>query len=397
MLKVELISYTTDPVHSIESAASNCYDSKITGGRIMDSCYKSGHMSVLEFAQFQFKISGISRACSHQLVRHRTGKFAQRSQRYVDEDGFSCVMPPSIDHNQEASTVFSYMMSTINNAYLNLKRIGIPAEDARYVLPNACETTIEISFDLRNLIHFCNERLCSRAQWEIRAVAKEMARLVSEVEPKFAKYLVPKCEIHTDYPYCTETHSCGRHPKLSDVYNNQKTDSNIILLVGESGSGKTTVSNYLRDHYGMKPIISYTTREPRYEGEDNHIFVSDEEFGKLEDLVAFTTYDGHRYCATSEQVESCDIYTIDPSGVEFFKKNYKGKKHPVVVYLSVPDNVRRDRMTERGDKEKDIDERLTVDEIEFLHFDKAADVVINNINVETTASIIYNLFKGEIK
>lgn len=397
MFKVELISYIPDPVHSIESAASNCYDSQTTGGRIMDSCYKSGHMSVLEFAQFQFKISGISRACSHQLVRHRTGKFAQRSQRYVDEDGFCYITPPRIDNDAGARKIFNNIMANINDAYLNLKQMGIPAEDARYVLPNACETTIEVSFDLRNLIHFCNERLCSRAQWEIRAVAKEMARLVSEVEPKFAKYLVPKCETNPDYPFCTEKHSCGRHLKLESVYDSRNPSNNFILLVGASGSGKTTISNYLRDHYKMKPLVSYTTRKPRYDGEDNHIFVSLDEFGDLKDhheLVAWTTYDSNYYCATSEQVENSDIYTVDPYGINYFKEHYKGSKNPIVVYLNVPEDVRLQRMDERGDSKEDAKHRADMDLVDFYKADELADVVINNVDLEKTASLIYNIFRG---
>lgn len=397
MLKVELVSYMPNPIHTIESAASNCYDSKTTNGRIVDSCYKSGHMSVLEFAQFQFKVSGISRACSHQLVRHRTGKFAQRSQRYVDEDGFSYITPPCINNNDDARNIFDKIMTNINDAYLELKQIGIPAEDARYVLPNACDTTIEISFDLRNLIHFCNERLCSRAQWEIRAVAKEMARLVSEVEPKLSKYLVPKCEVNSDYPFCTERRSCGRHPKLESVYNNHNSSNNFILLVGASGSGKTTISNYLRDNYQMRPLVSYTTRQPRYEGEDNHIFVSLDEFWDVRDyneLVGWTIYDNNYYCATREQVENSDIYTVDPYGISYFKEHYKGKKNPIVVYLNVSEEVRLQRMDERGDRKEDAEHRVIMDSVDFYKADELADVIIDNVDIEKTASMIYNIFRG---
>lgn len=215
---VELVSYTNDPIKAIESAASNCYNSTPTKGKIMRSCYKSGHHSVLEFAQFQFKISGISRACSHQLVRHRTGSFAQQSQRYVKKDSFKYIVPSSVTAHEKYLNVYEALMQECQNAYNNLVGLGVPVEDARYVLPNACETVIDVSFDLRNLIHFCNERLCTRTQWELRQVAQKMADCVAEVESAFKEFLKPKCEIHTDYPFCTENKSCGRHPKLSDVY-----------------------------------------------------------------------------------------------------------------------------------------------------------------------------------
>ena len=94
--KVELIKYTTNPVEAIEEAASTCYDSSPTGGKIMNHCYKSGHHSVLEFADFTFRITGVSRALTHQLVRHRLASYAQRSQRYCKETGFEFVVPPSI-------------------------------------------------------------------------------------------------------------------------------------------------------------------------------------------------------------------------------------------------------------------------------------------------------------
>lgn len=221
-MKVELVSYTPNPVQSIESAASNCYDSEPTDGKIINSCYESQHFSILEFAQFQFKISGVSRICSHQLVRHRTGSYAQRSQRYCIEDNFSYVIPQTI-YEPIALRKYQKFMQQAADLYDELiEEYNIPAEDARYVLPNACETVIEVSFDLRNLIHFCNERLCNRTQWELRNVAKEMVRLVLEVEPKFKPFLVPECEIHTDYPFCTEKKSCGRHPKLKDVYHSSE-------------------------------------------------------------------------------------------------------------------------------------------------------------------------------
>ena len=119
-VKVKLISYTTNPVDTIEEAASTCYDSSPTGGKIMNHCYKSGHHSVLEFADFTFKISGVSRALTHQLVRHRLASYAQRSQRYCKETGFEFVVPPSIAKNPESAVIYQKTMDNITEAYAKL-------------------------------------------------------------------------------------------------------------------------------------------------------------------------------------------------------------------------------------------------------------------------------------
>jgi len=214
-LEVELVAHTPDPAWVIEQAASVCYDSTPTREcKLVMQCYRSGHHSVLEHASFTFKISGISRACSHQLVRHRMASYSQRSQRYCDEDGFGYVTPPSIE--------LSSYHDSIENAldeYVHLKNsMGRPAEDARYVLPNACVTAIYVTMNLRSLINFMRERLCNRAQWEIREAAKEMRKLVVDVMPQADEMLRPKCEAHVDYPFCPEHKSCGRHLTLKGVY-----------------------------------------------------------------------------------------------------------------------------------------------------------------------------------
>lgn len=220
MIEVELVSYTQNPVNVIESAASTCYDSTPTDGRIMNHCYKSGHHSVLEFAEFAFKIKGISRAAANQLVRHRLASFAQRSQRYVTENGFQYVIPPKIKNDPQALDLYENLMNYISRTYSELLERNIEPEDARFVLPNACETEICVKMDLRELIHFCNERLCACAQWEIRQLASKMKEKVVEVEPKFAPYLVPKCEKLSPYSFCTESkkRSCGRHPVIGDIF-----------------------------------------------------------------------------------------------------------------------------------------------------------------------------------
>ena len=218
-MKVTLTRVTKNPVDAIEEAACNCYNSEPTGGKIMKSCYNSGHHSVLEFCDFTFHIEGVSRALTHQLVRHRLASYAQRSQRYCGEGNFEYVIPHTIEKNPEAKDTFTALMEYINMQYKKLQAMGIPNEDARYVLPNACNTAIEVKMNFRALIHFMNERLCTRAQWEIREMAREMKRCIEEQYPELTKYLVPKCETHMGMFFCTEHSTCGRHPLLKDIYN----------------------------------------------------------------------------------------------------------------------------------------------------------------------------------
>ena len=220
-MEVKLTRVTYNPIDAVEEAACNCYDSKPTGGKIMKSCYKSGHHAVLEFADFTFHISGVSRALTHQLVRHRLASYAQRSQRYCGENEFNYVIPPSICKNEEAYKHYTNFMRECSELYEDLQKAGIPNEDARYVLPNACETTIEVKMNGRSLIHFFNERLCTRAQWEIRQMAMMMKKCVEEHDEQcaeFAKLFVPKCEAYIGIPFCTEHNTCGRHPLLKDIY-----------------------------------------------------------------------------------------------------------------------------------------------------------------------------------
>ncbi len=219
-MKVELLNYTPNPIDAIERAASTCYDSIPSGsGKIFRHCYKSGHHSTMEFADFTFRISGVSRALTHQLVRHRMASYAQRSQRYCVEDGFEFVTPPSVAKNEEAIKAYNDVIDNIKDVYQKLIDLGIAAEDARMILPNACASVICVKMNLRELIHFCNERLCTCAQWEIRAMAREMVNAVVAVAPDLKPVLVPKCEAHAPHCFCTESRSrcCGRHPVLDDI------------------------------------------------------------------------------------------------------------------------------------------------------------------------------------
>ena len=215
MNKVELVYITPNAAQKIESIACVCYDSEPTEDcKIFKGCMKSGHMSVAEHSDITFKVT-CSRACSHQLVRHRTNKYTQRSQRYCKEDEFEYYTPDSIVANK-CVHVYTEAMNLIQSYYDILIENGVPAEDARYVLPNACETVLYITMDFRNFFHFLNERLCTRAQKEIRDIAKEMAKLAVEACPIIKPYCVPKCESFS-IAYCPEHKGCGRHKPLKEI------------------------------------------------------------------------------------------------------------------------------------------------------------------------------------
>lgn len=188
---VTLIQATPDPIKTIAKIASICYDSDPKNPLgLVKHLYRNGHHSVFEHIYFTFKIEGISRACSHQLVRHRHCSFTQRSQRYCSEDGFSAVLPCSVE---EAGGDYDYgvVMNRIAEFYEECQKVDVPNEDARYILPNACMTSLYLSCNLRELIHMANERLCMRAQWEIRELVKLM---VACVDPDLQFMLVPKCK-----------------------------------------------------------------------------------------------------------------------------------------------------------------------------------------------------------
>lgn len=192
-MKVKLVQQTPNPIETISTIASICYDSDPADPiKLVKHLYKNGHHSVFEHIYFTFKIEGISRACSHQLVRHRMCSFTQRSQRYCSENNFDYIIPPSVDNKDD--NMFSYIdgILAIRDTYSLMQQLpDVPNEDARYILPNACCTDLYLSCNLRELIHICNERLCSRAQWEIRELVK---RMVALVDPNLKFMLVPKCK-----------------------------------------------------------------------------------------------------------------------------------------------------------------------------------------------------------
>lgn len=190
-MKVKLIQATPNPVETIAQIASICYDSDPKNPMgLVKHLYRNGHHSVFEHIYFTFKVEGISRACSHQLVRHRHCSFTQRSQRYCSEDGFGFVTPLSIEERDENGD-YNFFMQEVAENYCDMQEVGVPNEDARYILPNACETSLYVSCNLRELIHMANERKCYRAQWEIRELVTKMCDLV---DSRLHFMLVAKCQ-----------------------------------------------------------------------------------------------------------------------------------------------------------------------------------------------------------
>ena len=215
-LSVTLLAHTPDPLALIYAAFRQCYHAgdaaelwaRLLAGEIAPDkqaafvarILESGHESPIEHVSFTFAVSGVSRALSHQLVRHRIASYSQQSQRYVDALGFDYVLPPQIAAIPEARARYEAAMEQAGTAYAELQEIlarhgrGDKAnEDARFVLPNACETKVVVTMNCRSLLHFFELRCCTRAQWEIRAMATQMRDLVREKAPALFQYAGPRC------------------------------------------------------------------------------------------------------------------------------------------------------------------------------------------------------------
>lgn len=194
-MDVRLLNSTPDPERAIAAAARLCYApvgaaelmetmSEDDVRRILRIIIKSGHLSALEHASYTFAIDGVSRAMTHQLVRHRVASYNQQSQRYVsyDEDP-TFIVPPVIADDAEQCERYLQSCADAFLAYRALIDQGVAAEDARYLLPNAMETKIVVTMNIRELLHFFELRCCKRAQWEIRDVADRMLALARESAP----------------------------------------------------------------------------------------------------------------------------------------------------------------------------------------------------------------------
>ena len=276
MLKVKIIAHTPEPDKVVAQAGKLCYSAvgvdeitqKLTEeeiARYVNMLASIGHESPLEHVSFTFAIEGISRACTHQIVRHRIASYSQQSQRYVKLEQFEYIIPPAIESNPEAKKIFIETMERDQKAYDELVDLlledilidkhaadygscireilkenpdAVPdrskvldlyaenflenyrkaekqaIEDARYVFPNACETKIVITMNARSLLHFFNVRCCNRAQWEIREMATEMLKECKKIAPALFKKAGPDCV----YGKCGEGKMSCKHPRKEDEF-----------------------------------------------------------------------------------------------------------------------------------------------------------------------------------
>ncbi|MCX6775428.1 MAG: FAD-dependent thymidylate synthase [Candidatus Micrarchaeota archaeon] len=203
------------PAELFEKASST--EAKEKALKLLKEIIKSGHASVTEHVSFTFSVSGVSRALTHELVRHRMASYTQQSQRYVrvsGEDAF--VIPATIKASEKASKLFKAALSEIRKNYDELIETGIPVEDARYILPNATKTTITITMNGRELLHFFSLRCCERAQWEIRELAEMMAKECRKVAPVIFEKAGPSC---VQLGTCPEGEfSCGKLKEMKEKY-----------------------------------------------------------------------------------------------------------------------------------------------------------------------------------
>jgi thymidylate synthase (FAD) len=221
-MRVRLLTFTPEPEKIAAAAARSCKSRKDAAEllkdegerlpRVLRTCVEMGHTSVLEHAVFTFSISGVSRACTHELVRHRIASYSQQSQRSVRVEKSDYVVPPTIEGRQEAEAVYREAIARAMEAYGRLAEMGIPLEDARYVLPNATYTNIVVTMNARSLLNFFELRCCMKAQWEIRKLANEMLRLVREVAPAIFEKAGPACVSRGVCPYRDE--SCPMYPRM---------------------------------------------------------------------------------------------------------------------------------------------------------------------------------------
>ncbi len=241
MLKVILISHTPNPEKVVAAAAKMCYsnsgaenildkldEEKTT--KFLEHLTALGHESPLEHISFTFAVEGVSRALLAQLTRHRIASYSVKSQRYVEEADYTYITPPEILENPEAKELYDATMAKIGEAYEALTNLLYEKhktqmdeksakkkaiEDARFVLPNACETKLIMTFNARSLLNFFQLRCCNRAQWEIRALADAVLWEVRKVAPVIFRYAGPKC-VHGACP--EGNMSCGKRAEMQNKY-----------------------------------------------------------------------------------------------------------------------------------------------------------------------------------
>ena len=225
-MKVRLLAHTPEPEKVIALSARLCYskaniedlEKNFTDDKIkvfLQKIIDLGHESVLEHVSFTFGIEGISRACSHQLVRHRLASYSQQSQRYVNFDNIEYVIPDTIKNNRELCEKFKNFMKEISKFYKEMLDKNIPAEDARFILPNSCTTKIIVTMNLRELKHFFKLRCCNRAQWEIRKLAIEMLKILKNKIPILFSQMGPAC---LNGPCPEGIMSCGQIQEVREFF-----------------------------------------------------------------------------------------------------------------------------------------------------------------------------------
>ena len=303
-MKVKLIQITQNPIDVMWVAARTCYSSKspvemwdkifdvyidpdnvfseepekqeAQHWNLVKKVLDSGHQSIAEHVYFTFAIEGISRACSHQLVRHRAGiVFSQQSQRYVEikEDlkyleqlyketrsiddverleaieKLSKIVDKYFVKDNDKIGAIKYFFTLID--YLTAIQDGCKPEDARQLLPNATKTNITMSCNFRELIHICNLRLCTRAQTEIRQLFTEIVKCVKEQDERLAQYLVPQCEVNG---FCTEKNCCGRKPSLNQIKEDFLTKEEMRQLL--KANENPQVNEKLQKLIKMRSVFS---------------------------------------------------------------------------------------------------------------------------------------------
>lgn len=254
-MKVTLIAHTPDPEKIVASAAKLCYsdtglDTMLEGldekkaTEFVEMLASIGHESPIEHVSFTFGIEGVSRTLLAQITRHRIASFSVQSQRYVKKSDFVYITPPEIAEDENAKAIFEKSMNDALDTYNALadmlekkhfetfmaagmsekaahsKAEKKAIEDARFVLPNACETKMAVTMNARSLINFFRLRCCNRAQWEIKAVADEMLRLCCEVAPSIFKNAGPSCVKEGKCPEGKMT--CGKFAEVTEYYKNMK-------------------------------------------------------------------------------------------------------------------------------------------------------------------------------
>lgn len=249
-MKVRLIAHTPDPERTVAAAAKLCYAKTDVDGifenlteektqSFVEMLSNIGHESPIEHANFTFAIEGVSRALLAQITRHRIASYSVQSQRYVNKESFEYIVPPEIEKDEEAKKEYITAMDNARDSYIKLSKIlkenhinylmksgmeekeatkkaeKLAIEDARFVLPNACDTRMIVTMNARSLLNFFNHRCCNRAQWEIRELAFEMLKLCKSVAPNLFKNAGPKC---LNGPCPEGKMTCGKMVEVREKY-----------------------------------------------------------------------------------------------------------------------------------------------------------------------------------